>query len=64
MNHLTTLYVNQADRERQTAQELRNRQILDVEDRNPAEATRLATSATQPTNNPRPVSIHARAVGP
>jgi hypothetical protein len=31
MNHLTTLYVNQADRERQITEDLRNRQILQVE---------------------------------
>lgn len=31
MNHLTTLYVNQADRERQVADDLRKRQMLHVE---------------------------------
>lgn len=64
MSHLTTLYVNQAHRERQIAEDLRNRQILHVDERVPAEATRLATNANQPaTTNPRPASLHARAAG-
>jgi hypothetical protein len=64
MNHLTTLYVNQADRERQIAEDLRNRQILHTADRNAAEPTRLVTSASQPaTTNPHPASLQARAAG-
>ena len=64
MNHLTTLYVNQADREREIAEDLRNRQILHVVEPTPTEATRLATSPNQPaTTNPRPTALRARAAG-
>ena len=64
MNHLTTLYVNQADRERQIAEDLRNRQILAVVEQTPAEATRLATTPGQPaTTKPQATSLRARPAG-
>ena len=64
MNHLTTLYVNQADRERQIADGLRNRQVQHVEP-NAIETTRRATTTDRPptTTHPRPTALRARTAG-
>lgn len=65
MNDLTLHYVNQAERERAIAEDLRNRQILSTAGRasqSPARQTSTApvdTPATQRGQNP----VHARAVG-
>ena len=63
MNHLTTLYVNQADRERQIAEDLRNRQIQHAEPTD-EEAARLAATAHQPQmTNKRQATLRARTAG-
>ena len=63
MNHLTTLYVNQADRERQIAEDLRNHQIRQAEP-TAEETARLAATARQPQpTHPRPATLRARTAG-
>jgi hypothetical protein len=64
MNPLTTLYVDQADRERQIAEDLRNRQILSVVEPDPDLTTRSVTATSQPTTaHPRPASLSPRPAG-
>ncbi len=65
MNHLTTLYVNQADRESQIAEDLRTRQILQVDRQPMADTTRQAATTTTKAATPtsRPAALHVRATG-
>jgi hypothetical protein len=64
MNQLSLHYVNQADREREIAQALRNRQILDTTHA-PAVAERSAqtTQARTSAADLRPSPVRARAAG-
>ena len=62
MNQLTLLYVNQADREREIGEDLRNRQILS-DDRLRTDPARLVPENRQASANPRPASVRARATG-
>jgi hypothetical protein len=79
MNELTLHYVNQADRERTIAEDLRNRQMLASAGQAVAPADRSAPTAPQanstaptasaaartgtPAARPERTPIHARAVG-
>jgi hypothetical protein len=64
MNQLSLHYVNQADREREIAQELRNRRILDM-----ARATTISAQPSQSAQarssaaDLRPTPVRARAAG-
>ena len=63
MNYLTTLYVHQADREHKVAEDLRNRQVLQVDPHPPADATRAAANATQPATSTPRRALQVRATG-
>jgi hypothetical protein len=63
MNPLTTLYVNQADRERQIAEDLRNRQTLQAVEQAPAETPRPTTIHQAATTSPRASALKVRTAG-
>lgn len=64
MNELTLHYVNQADRERSIAEDLRNRQILETANPSTESAERPSpTPATASVARPSQAPVRARAVG-
>jgi hypothetical protein len=63
MHHLTTLYVNQADRERQIAEDLRNRQTLQAVEPAPAETPRPTNTQQAATTSPHARALKVRTAG-
>lgn len=62
MNQLTLHYLHQADRERDLAEDLRNRRMLHEAAEPAAEPAPIAPT-TRPATTPRPTPVRARATG-